>query len=93
MGNKEKIDSLLSKYCTRSFIDRINNDDELDADPILDIQDVNKNWVKTLTVKTLLIDEKYLVCFSINTTKKQTHCINVFVKQEAGEWKIDNVIR
>jgi hypothetical protein len=88
-----RISSLLREYCTDSFANHLRSvyaHGELEADPIIDAQDVDQSWIKTLSVEKSSSDN-YLVCY-VDTYDNQKHCLDVHVVYENGKWKINNVV-
>jgi hypothetical protein len=89
--NEKEIESIKKRYSTARFLDKFNNE-EIDADPYLNVQDFKKEWVNTLSVKKAhnSKENSYNVCFNILANEKP-HCINVSIVKESNKWKINNV--
>ncbi|WP_276133042.1 DUF3828 domain-containing protein [Polluticoccus soli] len=88
-----RISGLFREYCTDSFtrhLDRVYAHGELEADPIIDAQDFDQSWIKTLTVQKNGGDG-YQVCY-VDTYDNQKHCLDVHVVNENGKWKINSVV-
>jgi hypothetical protein len=47
---EKRLDSIRKEYCTPIFIKRLA-DDSLDYDPLINAQDADKRWLKTLVIK------------------------------------------
>ncbi|MBS1584637.1 MAG: DUF3828 domain-containing protein [Bacteroidetes bacterium] len=79
----------LERYCCKAFLHKMNTDKELDADPLLWVQDYDSSWVKTLQIIRLpdRATKKYKLCFFDNYERKNI-CMTVFLKKEEGKWKI-----
>lgn len=89
-GDMKAVESIKKKHCTSSLLQKLSGE-ELDADPFLDAQDVDANWVNTMEVLPEGSAENvYGVCFLL-TPGESKHCVRVAMKQEGGEWKIDDV--
>lgn len=79
----------LRQYCTASFLKKLpGKSASCDCDPIIQAQDYDKNWIKTLTV-TNAGPHKYDICFNDFDTHR--NCFTVTVAQENGKLKINNV--
>lgn len=87
----DKINKLKKQYCTTKFLAKIEQS-ELEADPFLDVQDYNEDWINTLNIKEIGNKENpiFSVCFKLDFDGSN-HCVKVNMKQENGDWKIDNV--
>jgi|SRR5690554_4647558 len=87
----DKINNLKKQYCTTNFLAKIEKT-ELEADPFLDVQDYNEDWINTLEIKEVGNKENpvFSVCFKLDFDESN-HCVKVNMKQENGNWKIDNV--
>ena len=86
----KRIEILKTKYCTKSLLNSIRTKD-FDADPFINGQDYNEEWVKTLTVnKVVSKNNQFEVCFIV-TYDNSLHCVKVTVKKEGEMWKIDGL--
>jgi hypothetical protein len=88
----EGIQKIKKKFCTSKFLEKIK-EEEQDYDPIINAQDCNEDWIKTLTVRRDTNNAQgnlYIVCF-MDFHKKSLHCLNVCVKKENNVWKVDDV--
>jgi hypothetical protein len=79
----------LKRYCCKAFLQKMNADKELDADPLLWVQDYDSSWVKTMQISRLSdgATKKYKLCFFDNYERKNI-CMTVLLKKEDGRWKI-----
>ncbi len=86
-----QLDALIAAHCTEDFRERLQNS-EPDADPILDLQDVDKKIASTLQVTPSDGDsEVFQVCMDLGAGQGK-HCVQVKVEEVDGEWKIADVI-
>jgi len=80
------------KYCTKKILNRIAKDEELDADPFLQAQDTDQDWVKTLVInKDAQKPNVYIVSYVDNYTKKRIVNKLLVVKQ-GQNYKIDDIL-
>jgi len=80
------------KYCTKKILNRIAKDEELDADPFLQAQDTDLDWVKTLVInKDAQKPNVYIVSYVDNYTKKRI--VNKLLVVKQGQtYKIDDIL-
>jgi hypothetical protein len=83
------IEALKAKHCSASLLAKLKTE-ELDADPFLNVQDVDAQWAESLEVKPADGGEKkYSVCWQLGNDGQ--HCVVVQMKQEDGGWKLNQV--
>ena len=88
--NTDKIENLLNKYCTNSFREKLSSL-QLDADPIVDAQDYEEEWINNMSIiKLENASHEYQVCFLLSFDNSQ-HCIFLTLKKEDDLWKINNI--
>ena len=86
-----RLDALIAAHCTEDFRERLKNS-EPDADPILDLQDVDESMASTLQVTPSDGNsEVFRVCMDLGAGQDM-HCVKVRVEGVDGEWKIADVI-
>jgi hypothetical protein len=91
IGNTKTIDAIQKKYCTEKLLNKIKND-ELDYDPILNAQDCDILWLKTLKIlKDSKMKDLYFVTY-IDTFSKKKNTIKLIVIKEDGNFKINEII-
>lgn len=79
----------LNKYCTISFLEKLPSlTGQCDCDPIVCAQDYDGTLVETMTI-TASGNNKFTVLFP--DYKWGKYCLQVTVKKEQGEWKINEV--
>ena len=80
----------LRKYCTTSFLKKMEQEHEYDL--ILQAQDYYEELADKLVVNQIKNPKsnKYKVCYPPGTP---SDCIIVTMKEEQGEWKIDDTQR
>lgn len=82
----------LQTYCTPKFLRTILEDDEIDCDPFIEAQDIVENWRQTMTVQKHNSDnDMYVICLWRDEYARKDHCVKVFLVQNEGNWKIDDV--
>ncbi len=80
--------SLKNKYLTKKLIRKLKTAD-LDYDPILNAQDCDESWVKTLEIKPVLGQKNvYDVCYSYDNNK---NCIRLILINKNGNYLIDDI--
>jgi len=88
--NLKSVEAIKKKYCTARFISKIEKK-ELDYDVILNAQDCDLEWLKTLSVTK---DSKrlntYVVSYVDNYSKKM-NSISLVVVSEKGEFKVNSI--
>jgi Protein of unknown function (DUF3828) len=86
-----KVEALKAKHCTSKFLGELA-EAELEADPFLNVQDVEETWADNLDIAAdAAAKNQFSVCFTA-TYDKSKHCVNVTMVDEGGSWKIDNVV-
>ncbi|MDR2917521.1 MAG: YbjP/YqhG family protein [Tannerella sp.] len=84
--NGQNIVALKNKYFTTEFLKKWD-EIELDYDPVLNAQDYNKDWIKTLEINSVPSQKDvYEVCYSI-----KENCIRLSVIKKDGIYLIDNI--
>lgn len=80
------------QYCTKKILNRIAKDEELDADPFLQAQDTDIDWLRTLVInKDTQKPNVYTVSYISNYTKKRI--INKLLVVKVGQaYKIDDIL-
>jgi hypothetical protein len=80
------------QYCTKKILNRIAKDEELDADPFLQAQDTDIDWLRTLVInKDTQKPNVYTVSYISNYTKKRI--INKLLVVKVGPaYKIDDIL-
>jgi hypothetical protein len=90
LADEKELSKIKKKYCTARLLDFIANE-ELDYDIIVDAQDYDMEWVKTLSVtKELPEGDTYIVKFSSSGQTEKS--IKVKVQKENNTWKIDSIL-
>ena len=80
------------QYCTKKILNRIAKDEELDADPFLQAQDTDIDWLRTLVInKDAQKPNVYTVSYMSNYSKKRI--INRLLVVKVGQaYKIDDIL-
>lgn len=89
----KKINSIKKKYCTVRLLKEIENDEDLDYDPLIDAQDADVAWLKTLSIKNNIgIPNGYIITYE-SSSKYDTEkaSIKMTVVKEKDGYKIDSV--
>ncbi|WP_106604844.1 DUF3828 domain-containing protein [Chitinophaga ginsengisoli] len=88
----KKSELIKKQYCTKKILNRIADDEELDADPFLQAQDTDIDWLKTLVIsKDTQKPNVYIVSYLDNYTKKRI--VNkLLVIKEGQKYKIDDIL-
>lgn len=85
--NIKSVVAIRKKYCTANFINKIEKQ-ELDYDLILNAQDCDLEWLKTLSVtKDTKRSYTYVVSYIDNYSKKR-NTINLVVVKEKEVFKV-----
>lgn len=81
------------KYCTIGLLKAIENDKELDYDPLLSAQDADVVWLKTLSIKkNIEIPNGYIITYeSTSKYDNEKASIKLTVVKEKDGYKIDSV--
>jgi len=87
------LDSLKNKYFTVSLLNKLKNPNlELDADPILNAQDCDKNCVKTLEIKPDAGQKNvYNVCYTWLSDDTKVY-IKLLLVENNGNYLIDDIL-
>jgi hypothetical protein len=89
-SDNAKLESLKAKHCTKQYLDKLA-DEELDADPFLNAQDVEEQWAENLEITADASNKnQFSVCYTVSFDNSK-HCVAVSMVEEDGSWKIDNV--
>lgn len=88
----KKLNSIRKQYCTAGLLTRIQ-DPELEQDPFLNAQDVDEDWLKTLSVNRDPQKAKgaYVVSFLDQESKTKT-TIKLLVVKDGDRYKIDGIV-
>ena len=90
--DEKKLDLIKKQYCTKRILNRIAKDEELDADPFVQAQDTNIDWLRTLVInKDAQKSNVYNVSYEDTYTKKRI-VIKLLVVKEGQKYKIDNIL-
>jgi len=91
-SNEEKLESIPKKYCTAKLLAKMKHEmeeGEMDADPFINAQDFDIDWVKTLSIsKDPQQADVYIVSYLDNYSKTRTN-IKLHVVKEGAQYKID----
>ncbi|MCF6404249.1 YbjP/YqhG family protein [Chitinophaga filiformis] len=89
---ESQLTSIKKQYCTKKILNRIAKDEELDADPFLQAQDTDMDWLKTLVIsKDAQKPNVYSVSYINNYDKKRI--VNKLVVVKVGQtYKIDDIL-
>lgn len=91
-SNEAKLQSIEKKYCTGKLLSKMKHEMEagdLDADPFINAQDFNIEWLKTLSIsKDPQKADVYIVSYLDNDSKARTK-IKLHVVKEGVRYKID----
>lgn len=91
-SNEGKLNSIKKQYCTKKILNKIQQDEELDDDPFLNAQDVDSDWLKTLTIsKDPQKANVYVVSYLSNYDKKRI-IIKLLVVKNGQNYKIDDIL-
>lgn len=88
------INDLMKTYCTSSFqkrLDSLYKIGEIDFDIIVNAQDYDSAWLKTLSIAPTKKPKEYTVSYKDEYTGQYT-TIRANMQYENGSWKIDNLI-
>ncbi|RFS18956.1 DUF3828 domain-containing protein [Chitinophaga silvatica] len=93
--DESKSDSLKTKYCTKQLLKKIKHKmktEELDYDPLLNAQDVSREWLQTMTfTKVPQSSDTYEVSY-LDPYDKKKITIKLHVAKVEQEYKIDSII-
>jgi Protein of unknown function (DUF3828) len=86
-----KVEALKAKHCTAKYLGELA-EAELEADPFLNVQDVEETWADNLEITAdAAAKDQFSVCFTASYDNSK-HCVKVSMVDESGTWKIDNVV-
>ncbi len=86
--NEKKINLIKKKYCTNNLIEKIKKDD-LDYDPLVNAQDISREWIKTMKItKDSKKENAYIVCFT-DKYNKTPFCTKLLILKSKEGFKID----
>ncbi|TAF74136.1 MAG: DUF3828 domain-containing protein [Bacteroidetes bacterium] len=88
--NDYKINLIKKKYCTNKLLQKIELDD-LDFDPLVNAQDYDLEWLKTLTIKEIITKKNTFSVSYIDNFSKKRIFLSVTVINESGSYKISFV--
>ena len=89
--NLDSISSMKNKYLTKKLQKKIE-DIDIDYDPIIDAQDCDENWVKTLEINSEAEERNiYNVCFTSPYDNKK-NCIKLLLIDDNGNFLIDDIL-
>ncbi len=89
--NIKKIDAIKMKYITEKLLKKIDKE-ELDYDPIINAQDCDVQWLKTLEIiKSSSTTQIYIVSYTDGYSKRK-NSIKLFITKEFGSFKIANIL-
>lgn len=89
--DEELMVSIEEKYLTPELLDRLNSG-YMEYDPILNAQDVDIAWLKTLTI-TAVADQKdaYMVCYRYSNDDP-ANCVTLFLVKVNGHYLINDIL-
>ncbi|GHT65538.1 hypothetical protein AGMMS50239_25530 [Bacteroidia bacterium] len=92
-NGEENLTLLRNKYLTKALLNKLEDPDlELDADPLLNAQDCDKNCIKTLEIKPETGRKNvYSVCYVWPSDNKNI-CIKLLLINENGNFLIDDIL-
>jgi hypothetical protein len=89
--NWESTVSMKKKYLTKKLQEKLE-DEDLDYDPIIDAQDCDENWTKTLEINAEASHENvYNVCF-VSFGDNQKKRIKLLLIKDNGNYLIDDIL-
>lgn len=89
-ADNAKIESLKTKHCTAKYLGQLA-DQELEADPFLNAQDVEEKWADNLEITPDGVTQnQFSVCYTASFDNSK-HCVEVTMVEDGGSWKIDNI--
>lgn len=89
-NSEEKLDLLQKKYMTSELYKKIKNLD-LDYDPIINGQDIDENWRKTLTIKYNSKDQLYQMCTTSSFDKKNNCTYLRMIGNRISDIKVNDI--
>lgn len=85
----------LKRYATVGMlrrIDKLAKNQELEADPFLQAQDVDNGWAKNIKVsKAKIAGNVATANVELKGQEMESHKLAVTLRQESGAWKVDKV--
>jgi hypothetical protein len=88
--NWENINSLKEKYLTKELQKKLK-DKDIDYDPVINAQDCDEDWIRTLKINTVEGKDVYTVCF-VSSFDNQMTCIKLHLVNADGKYLIDDII-
>jgi hypothetical protein len=81
--------AIRNRYFTEAFLAKLDKA-ELYYDPILDAQDSDVNWLKSLKIGPVAGKENtFRVCYSY--TEEETNCVTLFIVKIDGQYLINGI--
>lgn len=78
------------KYLTHNLIRKIEEDKQLDFDPLIDAQDSSIDELKRMTIIKIK-ENTYSVCFSSALYENENRCIELIVEKQGNKYKIADI--
>ena len=78
------------KYLTNNLIRKIEEDKQLDFDPLIDAQDSSIDELKRMTIIKIK-ENTYSVCFSSALYENENRCIELIVEKQGNKYKIADI--
>jgi hypothetical protein len=95
LPNLPKLDSLQLNYCTTELYDKLlylYDLEEIDADPFLESQDPQKEWLKSLIIKVDNQDHSlFIITYKINNQKTNVIKLRV-IEVDTNTYKISSIV-
>ena len=90
--NEQNITDLKNRYFTKEFLKKLE-EAEIDYDPVLNAQDCDKDWIKTLEINPVVEKENtYQVCYHYDTSEgKRTICVTLFLVKVNEKYLINGI--
>lgn len=89
--NKKRINIIKKKYVTEKLLNKIEKE-ELDYDPIINAQDCDVQWSKTLEITNDCKKSQIYIVSYIDVYSKRKNTIKLFIIKEFGYFKISNIL-
>jgi hypothetical protein len=84
------MDSIRNKYLTKALLTRLEAQQDLDYDPILQTQDCDRQTTQTLEIEAEL-KNVYTVCYTLPRNNRKI-CIKLFIVEQKGSYLIDDIL-
>lgn len=95
LPNLPKLDTLKMNYCTTELYNKLlylYDLEEIDADPFLESQDPQKEWLKSLKIKNDINDSTlFIITYTINSQKTNVIKLRVF-EGAINTFKISSIV-